>query len=72
MLRLGHADGHAVAFAPCSGVHGAFHESRHRKDQSAQGVVLQKQNAGGGFFLGTNQSGSVYFGLPEAFSLFAR
>lgn len=26
------------------------------------GVVLQKQDFGGGFFLGTNQSGRVYFG----------
>ena len=26
------------------------------------GVVLQKQEFGGGYFLGTNQSGRVYFG----------
>jgi hypothetical protein len=25
-------------------------------------VVLQKQDFGGGYFLGTNQSGRVYFG----------
>ncbi|MGD0615164.1 MAG: hypothetical protein ABSA69_06955, partial [Verrucomicrobiota bacterium] len=29
---------------------------------SIGGVVLQKQSFGGGFFLGTNQSGRVYFG----------
>jgi hypothetical protein len=27
-----------------------------------RGVLLQKQNRGAGFFLGTNQSGKVYFG----------
>jgi hypothetical protein len=26
------------------------------------GVVLQKQNRGGGFFLGTNQTGQIYLG----------
>ena len=29
-----------------------------------KGVLMQKQDFAGGFFLGTNQSGSVYFGLP--------
>jgi hypothetical protein len=29
---------------------------------SFNGVVLQKQNFGGGFFLGTNQTGRVFFG----------
>jgi hypothetical protein len=29
---------------------------------SFKGIVLQKQNAGGGFFLNQNQSGEIYFG----------
>jgi len=33
-----------------------------RKYLPFRGVVLQKQNAGGGFFLNQNQSGEVYFG----------
>jgi hypothetical protein len=32
------------------------------KAVAINGVVLQQQNFGGGFFLGTNQSGRVYFG----------
>jgi len=32
------------------------------KNLSFKGVVLQKQNAGGGFFLNQNQSGEVYIG----------
>jgi hypothetical protein len=32
------------------------------KASAFTGVVLQKQNFGGGFFLGTNQTGRVYFG----------
>jgi len=31
------------------------------KTISANGVVLQKQNFGGGFFTGTNQTGRVFF-----------
>ena len=34
-----------------------------------KGALSQKQNAAGGFFLGTNQSGAVYFGRPENFPL---
>ena len=33
-----------------------------RKSIRINGVVHQKQNAGWGYFLGTTQSGSVYFG----------
>jgi len=33
-----------------------------RKSLAIQGVILQKQNYGSGYFLGTNQSGRVYFG----------
>jgi hypothetical protein len=32
------------------------------KSISFNGIVLQKQNFGGGFFLGTNQAGRVFFG----------
>jgi len=34
------------------------------RKSTIKGVVLQKQNLGGGFFLGTNQSGRAFFGLP--------
>jgi hypothetical protein len=33
-----------------------------KKSVPISGVVLQKQNFGGGFFSGTNQTGNVYFG----------
>jgi hypothetical protein len=33
-----------------------------RKPVTFRGVILQKQNYGSGYFLGTNQSGQVYFG----------
>ncbi len=32
------------------------------KSVSFQGIILEKQNFGGGFFLGTNQSGRVFIG----------
>ena len=34
------------------------------KKSTIKGVVLQKQNLGGGCFLGTNQSGRVFLGRP--------
>jgi hypothetical protein len=47
-------------------------QSRHRQDSSVKGALLQKQDAAGGFLLGTNESGRVYFGLPEGYPLFSR
>jgi len=49
---------------------GSFTHPQTLKKSTIKGVVLQKQNAGSGFFLGTNQSGAVFFGLPEDFPLF--
>jgi len=42
-------------------LNGAFVHPDTLKKSSIKGVVLQKQNVGGGFFLGTNQSGNVSF-----------
>ena len=43
---------------------GSFVHPQTLKKSTIKGVALQKQNLGGGFFLGTNQSGSVFFGIP--------
>ena len=51
---------------------GTFHNPATGKTSPIKGALLQKQNAGGGFLLGTNQSGRVYFGLPENYPLFSR
>ena len=50
---------------------GSFVHPQTLKKSTIKGVVLQRQNVGTGFFLGTDQSGSVSFGLPENFPLFA-
>jgi uncharacterized delta-60 repeat protein len=50
---------------------GSFFNSGTAKSSAIKGVLLQKANADGGFFLGTNQSGMVFFGKPEDFPLFA-
>ncbi len=44
---------------------GTFLNTGTGKVSPMSGVLLQKQNIGAGFFLGTNQSGSVYLGEPE-------
>lgn len=49
---------------------GSFIHPQTLKKSTIKGVVLQRQDVGSGFFLGTNQSGSFIFGLPENFSLF--
>jgi hypothetical protein len=41
---------------------GTFQDPVTLKPVSFSGVLLQKQNYGSGYFLGTNQSGRVYFG----------
>ncbi|HEU0008310.1 MAG TPA: Ig-like domain-containing protein [Verrucomicrobiae bacterium] len=48
---------------------GTFHNPATGKTSSIKGALLQKQNVGSGFFLGTNQSGRVYFGPPEGYPM---
>lgn len=50
---------------------GTFVHPQTSKKSTIKGVVLQKQNLGGGFFLGTDQSGSVFLGQPEDAPVFA-
>jgi hypothetical protein len=60
-----------MKLSPSSGrMSGSFIHPQTLRTSSIKGVVLQKQNAATGFFLGTNESGSVSFGLPEDFPLF--
>jgi Immunoglobulin domain/Divergent InlB B-repeat domain/Bacterial Ig domain len=55
----------ALTLSTSSGlISGSFINPQTLKKSSIKGVILQKQNAGAGFFLGTNQSGSVFLGLP--------
>jgi hypothetical protein len=49
---------------------GSFLNPDTHRPSPIKGVLLQKQNAGGGFFLGTNQSGAAYFGASGGFPLF--
>jgi hypothetical protein len=49
---------------------GSFLHPQTLKKSSIKGVVLQKQNLGGGGFLGTNQSGAVFFGLKADYPVF--
>lgn len=49
---------------------GSFIHPATLKNSAIKGVLLQKQNSGGGFFPGTNETGLIYFGLPENFPLF--
>jgi hypothetical protein len=51
-------------------LNGSFINPDTKKPSLIKGVLLQKQNAAGGFLLGTNQSGAVYFGRQENFPLF--
>jgi len=51
---------------------GTFRNPDTGKTSSIKGALMQKRNAAGGFFLGTNQSGRVYFGLPENYPLLSR
>src|SRR5439155_7045417 len=41
---------------------GSFVNPQTRRRSAIRGVLLDKQNSGAGYFLGTNRSGSVYFG----------
>ncbi len=44
--------------------HGSVINPATRKPMAVSGIVLQNQNFGAGYFLGTNQSGSVYLSAP--------
>lgn len=62
----------ALTVKPASGVlSGTFVHPQTLKKSTIKGVVLQKQNLGGGFFLGTEQSGSAFLGRPEDSNVFA-
>ena len=53
----------ALTLTPASGlVGGSFVHPATLKKSAIKGMVLQKQQLGGGFFLGTNQSGRVTLG----------
>lgn len=55
----------AITLSTSSGlISGSFVNPQTLKKSVIKGVLLQKQNFGSGYFLGTNQSGSVFFGLP--------
>jgi len=49
---------------------GKFINPQTLRPSPIKGALLPKQNAGGGFFLGTNQSGALYLGTAEDFPLF--
>jgi hypothetical protein len=57
---------------PAGTFSGTFHNPATGRISPIKGALLQKQNAGSGFLLGTNQSGRVFFGLPEDYWLIAR
>jgi hypothetical protein len=62
----------ALAVTSSSGLlSGSFVHPQTLKKSTIKGVVLQKQDLGGGFFLGTNQSGNVFFGRPDNLPVFA-
>jgi hypothetical protein len=55
----------AITLSTSSGlISGSFIHPQTLKKSVIKGALLQKQNFGSGYFLGTNQSGSVFFGLP--------
>jgi hypothetical protein len=55
----------AITLSTSSGlISGSFVNPQTLKKSVIKGALLQKQNFGSGYFLGTNQSGSVFFGLP--------
>jgi len=55
----------AITLSTSSGlIGGSFINPQTLKKSVIKGAVLQRQNFGRGYFLGTNQSGSVFFGLP--------
>jgi hypothetical protein len=62
----------ALTITSSSGLFSGSHVNPQTLKKSAiKGAVLQKQNLGGGSFLGANESGRVSFGLQEALPIFA-
>jgi len=62
----------ALSITTSSGLlSGSFINPQTLKKTTIKGAVLQKQDLGGGFFLGTNQSGRVFLGRPEDSPIFA-
>ncbi|HYV31779.1 MAG TPA: hypothetical protein VEO53_11830, partial [Candidatus Binatia bacterium] len=62
----------AVAVDPKTGrFRGSFVNPQTHTRTVVRGAVLRKNNRGAGYFLGTDQSGAVYFGPPEDFPLLA-
>ena len=55
----------AITLSTSSGLmSGSFVNPETLKKSVIKGTLLQRQNFGSGYFLGTNQSGSVFLGLP--------
>ena len=55
----------AITLSTSSGlISGSFINPQTLKKSVIKGALLQRQNFGNGYFLGTNQSGSVFFGPP--------
>jgi len=55
----------AITLSTSSGlISGSFTNPQTLKKSVIKGAVLQRQNLGSGYFLGTNQSGSFFFGRP--------
>jgi hypothetical protein len=46
---------------------GSFINPQTLKKSALKGTLLQRHNGGVGYFLGTNESGSVFFGFPQGF-----
>jgi len=60
--RVSGANSLSMVMIPSSGLFRGRVLDPNGKAVPLNGVLLQKQNAGYGYFLGTSQSGSVYFG----------
>jgi hypothetical protein len=54
-----------VTVTPSSGLFSGSVLNSAGKPVNFSGVLLQKQGFGAGYFLGTNQSGTVFFGPPQ-------
>jgi hypothetical protein len=68
VLLTGAVSAAALAVSPSTVITGRLQgaitltNAGQRVTQTFKGAVLQRQNFGSGFFLGTNQSGRVYVG----------
>lgn len=62
-VPLPNTDKFALTLSPTSGLlGGSFMHPNTAKKSALKGVILQKQQIGGGYFLGTDQSGKVSLG----------